>query len=217
MFERVMTGILAVCAVAVTLMVARREFRTPDDPSKPKPPVFVKDWGKYATGSMHFGAAGGKVTVVEFSDFQCPYCKRFHSDLARLQAAHPSELQVYYRNFPIQAIHPYAKPAALAAECAADQGRFQQFHDYLFEHQDSLRVLDLVAVATAVQVADTTGFRHCLASAPIAKRVEVDSIAAEEFKLTGTPTVMVNGWRFSGTPTFEQLETMIEKLNNGKK
>jgi protein-disulfide isomerase len=110
-------------------------------------------------------------------------------------------------------MHPYARPAAIAAECAAAQGRFREYHDYLFQHQDSLGSLDWVRVAGTIPVRDTATFRRCLTGATAADQLRIDSSAAKRLNVTGTPTVMVNGWLLVGTPTAAELETAIAKAH----
>src|SRR5471030_667507 len=97
--ENTLTGVLAVCAVAVTLMVARRELFRPD-PNAPKAPVEVDKWQAYNAGDKRIGPDRAAVTIVEFSDFECPFCKDLSETLLTLRAKYPTSLAIVYRNLP---------------------------------------------------------------------------------------------------------------------
>lgn len=157
------------------------------------------------------GPATAPVTITVFSDFQCPYCARFASALAQILDKYPMEVRAVFRNFPLK-IHPQATHAAVAAGCAAKQGRFRQFHDFLFQHQDSLAHTDYVAVALHTGVRDTSAFTKCLAADEIAMWIRADSTDAVRLGVRGTPTVLINQWLTPGTPTFEQLEGQVTAL-----
>ncbi len=208
--EMLFTGILALCAVVVTIVVVRREFMPPPDPNAPRPPTAVANWSEYAIGNKRIGSQTALVTLVEFSDFQCPACRQLSRVLEKLRAKHGDQLAIVYRHFPIESIHPLARPAALAAECAATQGRFAAYHDYLFANQDSLPRMSWSVVAAKVGVSDTTAFARCLTDPHTLATLSIDSLAGVNFGVTGTPQVTVNKWRMSvGAPTEEALEQII--------
>ena len=200
----------AVCAVAVTLMVARREFFAPD-PNAPKPPVAVDRWRAYNVGDKRIGPGNAPVTIVEFSDFECPFCKELSNTLLMLRAKYPTSLAVVYRNFPIERIHANSRAAAIAAECAATQGRFAEYHDFLFQHQDSLGKIPWTDVAARTGIRDTAAFAACLTDQAAATRLRADSLDAISLKILGTPTLMVNKWRVQGALTQETLDKLISQ------
>ena len=211
--ENGVSGTLAVCAVFVTVMLARREFFPPPDPNTPQPPQLVKQWESYATGDERIGAARAPVTVVVFSDFQCPFCKQLSASLRSVRSKHPAgDIAIVHRNYPLTRIHPYARPAAVAAQCAARQGRFEQYHDLLFAKQDSLGSVDWWGSAQQVGVADSSAFTLCLQDQAVASALRADSLAAEALRITGTPLVMINGWLFDGTPSEQAIEEVIGKV-----
>jgi protein-disulfide isomerase len=120
-------------------------------------------------------------------------------------------LTVVFRNLPLTRLHPFAHPAAVAAVCAAMQSQFAQYHDFLFRHQDSLGTLKWTRVAAGAGVKDTAEFTRCLVSSDADAILRADSLAADKLQATGTPTVLVNGWRFFGAPSTQQLDSAIAR------
>jgi protein-disulfide isomerase len=208
-FEHASTAILVLCALTVTGMVVRREFSP-----QPTTPLtgeleFVEDWPEYVSGDQRLGASSGAITIIEFSDFQCPYCKRFASTMDTLLSRH-TDITYIFRNFPLNRIHPYAKNAATAALCASAQGMFHDFHDHLFAHQDSIPTMQWILVAKHLGVMDLAQFWTCLESDKTLERLRGDSLDAVALDIRGTPMVIVNGWTFPGTPTVAQIERLVK-------
>lgn len=112
LLETAATICLTACALIMTALVARRELWPRS--SAPQRTSAVRDWRSYVGGNERIGPADAPVTIVEFSDFQCPFCRRFALVVDSVEARHPNDVQVVFRNFPIAAIHPFARPAALA-------------------------------------------------------------------------------------------------------
>lgn len=208
--ENLATGVLVVCALTMTAIVVHREFAPPPDPNAPRPPRKIAEWKQYATGDMQIGPTSAPVTIVEFSDFQCPFCHALFLTLEKMRTSHPGQLRIVYRNFPLSLIHPYARPAAIAAECAASQGQFVSYHDFLFAHQDSLSKLNWTHVAAAAGVSDTVRYARCLAGPDVVAQLTIDSVAGTRLQLAGTPTVMMGPWLFSGTPSLDILEKYFQ-------
>ena len=169
-----------------------------------------KKWRDYAVGPMRIGPAATPITVTEFSDFECPVCLRFSRALDSMRARYPGAINVVYRNYPLNELHPQARAAALAATCAAQQGSFEAYHDYLFTHQDSLKYLDWTKVAESVGVADTSAFATCLMSPSTREELARDSVAAAALDIPGTPLVLVNEWLFRGAPSLALLEKTVK-------
>jgi protein-disulfide isomerase len=212
LLENVATGVVAVCAVVITILMVHREFAPPANPNEPRPPVEIKDWRAYAVGNERIGATHAPVTVVEFSDFQCPFCARFSRTLERVRSRHPNDIEIVYRNMPLTELHPYARSAAIAAACAAHQGKFAEYYTLLFQHQDSLGRLEWSGLADRAGITDTASFNACLSSDAIAAAIRSDSLAAASLHVNGTPTVIVNRWRLSdGAPAEDILEQLVNK------
>lgn len=208
-FDHVATGLMAACALVVTGFYVRRELRKPPDPSKP---IYVKDWQKYEVGNMRIGPETARVVLIEFSDFQCPFCGRLSRSLMDLRAKYSHNLRVVYRNLPIPQLHPFARAAALNAYCAGELGNFEPLHDYYFSHVDSLGAESWGTMATKAGIADTLMLSSCAASARANESIAIDSAAAVELGVTGTPTILINGWRYPGAPSLPTLDSVITEM-----
>jgi len=144
------------------------------------------------------GAAMAPVTIVEFSDFECPYCGRAHPMLNELLRAQEGQVRVVFRNYPLSG-HPRAMPAARAAVAAGAQGKFWEMADLLFEHQHQLEDEDLERYAEQLGL-DMERFRADLRSPETQARIDRDRQEGERLDLQGTPTFFVNGHRFHEPP-----------------
>lgn len=138
------------------------------------------------------GAASSSVTVVEFSDFQCPACKAAEATVNDLLAQYGTGVRFEYRHFPLTSIHRYAFGAAVASECAADQGKFWEYHDRLFREQPNFSKKSLIGYAQDLGL-DVEPFTACLSSDDPTQRVKDDADEAARRKLPGTPTFFING------------------------
>lgn len=144
------------------------------------------------------GAAMAPITIVEFSDFQCPYCGQAHPVLIQALAQMDSRVKLVFRHFPLPG-HARAMPAARAAEAARLQGKFWEMHDLLFERQSRLEDRDLTGYAQQLGL-DVQQFKRDMASAAVAERVDADRAAGRSVGVDSTPTLFVNGRLFRETP-----------------
>jgi len=161
-----------------------------------------------AAGGHTRGPAGARVTIVEFSDYQCPYCARAEPVIADVMARYPEDVRFVYRHLPL-AMHPEAKGAAEAAVCAENQGRFWEFHALLFSNPRALAPEDLAAYAAELDL-DSAAFADCLQDEATAERVELDMAAAKQVGATGTPAFFVNGIPFHGARPVAEFVEIIE-------
>lgn len=152
------------------------------------------------------------VTLVEYGDYECPYCGMAHPIVKRAQKELGTQLRFVFRNFPLAEAHPHARIAAQAAEAAGAQGRFWQMHDMLFEHQNALEPQDLVGYAKAIGL-DITQFERDLETGTYAKRVRDDFRSGVQSGVNGTPTFFVNGERYDGS--WANQEAFISAIRQG--
>lgn len=138
-----------------------------------------------------YGSASAPVHVVVFTDFECPYCRSSEETLAALRQQYGDRLAVYYRNYPLPN-HLYAKPSAIAAVCAAEQGKYAAYHDLLFAHQQELAHADYAAWAESVGL-DRAKFEACRSSDEPWHRIEKDLREGVAAGVSGTPAFFVNG------------------------
>jgi protein-disulfide isomerase len=158
------------------------------------------------------GSANAFVTLVEFGDYQCPFCGAAHLVVKELQRTRGENLRFVYRNFPITAIHPLALVAAEAAEAAALYGKFWEMHDQLLENQNSLDTEVLVSWAQQIGL-DVRKFLAADRLAEVTRRIKEDRRSAIASGVNGTPCFFVNGSRFDGPPTYDSLLRAIEEAD----
>lgn len=147
------------------------------------------------------GDPGAPITIVEFSDFQCPFCGRFYEQtlpLIERDYIETGKARLVYRDMPLEEIHPQAPAAHIAAECAGDQGRFWDYHDLLFDRQGEWSRLQPAALDAALAgYADELGldgsFGECVRSPEAAREMQLDRAQALGMGLTGTPTFLIGG------------------------
>jgi protein-disulfide isomerase len=160
------------------------------------PPVSARD---------HFqGPADAPVTLVEFGDYQCPYCGAAYPVVKQLQKKLGKKLRFIFRNFPLTQAHPYALVAAEAAEAAALQGKFWEMHDLIYENQASLEPDVLPAWASKLGL-DLEKFGAAIRKGEVTKRIKEDRMSGIESGVNGTPCFFINGVRYDDMPDYESL------------
>ncbi len=160
-------------------------------------------------GHPSHGPADAPVTIVEFSDFECPYCQAMLGTIKNIQEAYGEKVRLVYRQFPLNSIHPNAQRAAEASLCANEQGRFWEMHDLMFEDQSGLSVEALTKKAESLEL-DGSTFEKCLTSNKYAERVKQDVMDGTVVGVTGTPAVFINGRPLVGNVSYDQLTEIID-------
>ena len=155
------------------------------------------------------GPAGAPIEIIEFSDFQCPFCLQVYPTVAKVLSTYGDRIRFVYRHFPLPN-HPNARPAAEASACAAEQGKFWQYHDRLFENQGKLSIADLKQHASVLEM-DAARFNACVDSHTFAKNVDEDVAAGEEVGVSGTPAFFINGRVLGGAQPFEAFKKVIDE------
>jgi protein-disulfide isomerase len=155
------------------------------------------------------GPKGAPVEIVEFSDFQCPFCQRVNPTVDQVLKTYGDRIRFVYRHYPLPN-HPNARPAAEAAVCADQQGKFWAFHDRLFGSPDKLTGADLKAHAAAAGV-DTAKFNACVDGKLTKDAVELDIKEANAVGVSATPTFFVNGRSLEGAQPFDAFKRLIDE------
>jgi len=155
------------------------------------------------------GPSNAPVTLLEYGDYQCPYCGAAYPIIKQVQARMGDRLRFVFRNFPITTSHPHAEQAAEAAEAAAAQGKFWEMHDYLYEHQNRLRDRDLSSYAEHLGL-DVERFDQELAGHVHAPRVREDFMSGVRSGVNGTPTFYINGARHDVSYELDVLLAAVE-------
>lgn len=165
-------------------------------------------------GSPFLGEADAPVTVVLFSDFECPYCSRLHPLLEKLVEENPGKVKVAYKHFPLK-MHENAKFAALAATAAQKQGKFWAYHDKLFETNESLKPPTFKKLAEELGL-DLEKFQKDYKSMATRKHVAQDMKDGQKAGVRGTPTLFVNGRKVQER-SFQEIQDMIDEELSGQK
>ncbi len=156
------------------------------------------------------GPTDAPITLIEFSDYECPYCRRWHNEVyVRLAKEYGDKIRFVYRDFPLTSIHPNALPAAVAANCAYEQGMFWEFHDLLFSGTG-------LGNAYYLQYANELGldleaFQACLDAERFQQEVQADFSYAAALGVRSTPTFFLNGIPIVGAQPYEVFKQIIEK------
>jgi protein-disulfide isomerase len=150
------------------------------------------------------------VMIVEFSDFQCPYCGQVEATLKSVLAKHEGTVALAFRDMPISQIHPFAQGAAEAARCAAEQGKFWEYHDLLFADQGALDRNGLIAKAATLQL-DPKQFETCISSEKYKSQVQQDNQEGMRAGVSGTPGFFINGVFISGAQPEAAFDKIIEE------
>ena len=158
------------------------------------------------------GPASASVTLVEYGDYECPYCRAAVAIVKGLQLVLPDDLRYVFRHFPLENIHPHARRAAEAAEAAASQGKFFEMHAALFEHQAALEEKDLLRYAAELGL-DTARFNAELRLDAHVDRVREDFLDGVRSGVRGTPTFYLDDVRYDGVVGVRQLVAMIRKTH----
>ncbi len=155
------------------------------------------------------GPANAEITLVEYGDYECPYCGRAYPIVKRVQKHFEKRLRFVFRNFPLGEMHPHAEGAAEAAEFCGSQGKFWEMHDLLYENQESLTGPLYLELAQKIGVAPAA-LRASLEKREFLARVKADFTGGVRSGVNGTPTFFINGQRHDGAFDFEDLVEAID-------
>ena len=163
-----------------------------------------------------FGPSSAAVEIIEFSDFQCPFCQRLTDTLEQLKSEHGSDIRLVFKDYPLPN-HAQAFKAAEAGNCANQQGKFWELHDTMFSRQSELGVDDLKRHAGELGM-DQAAFDACLDSGRFAEQVNADLAAGQQYGVSSTPTVFINGRAVMGAAPFEMFDEIIrEELDRAQR
>jgi len=192
------------------MQLARQQFL---DTLRGKTPVRVLLEAPRQTVAAASGAAKGPanapVEIIEFSDFQCPFCQRANPTVTEVLKTYGGRVHFVYRHFPLSN-HPNARPAAEASQCAAEQGKFWEYHDVLFANPSRLADSDLKQHAAGLGL-DASKFNACVDTHKYKAQVEADMQAGEEAGVNGTPAFFVNGRVLTGAQPFDAFKRVIDE------
>jgi len=163
-----------------------------------------------------FGPADAPITIIEFSDYQCPFCQRWHAQVwPKIKETYGDKVRLVYRDFPLYSLHPEAAPAAEAANCANEQGKFWEYHDLLFSGELPLGRETYLAYAERLGL-NQSQFTQCLDERRYRAEVEGDYTYAANLGINSTPTFFINGIALIGAQPFEIFQQVIDLELAGK-
>ncbi len=163
------------------------------------------------------GPASAVVTIVEYSDFQCPFCQRVAPTLKQVRQKYGDRVRIVWKDFPLTAIHPQAFKAAEAGNCAREQGKFWEYHDRLFANQQALQTEFLKKYAADAGL-DAAKFNACLDTAKYSERVQEHMGIGTGLGVQSTPAIFINGRMVAGAQPYEAFASIIdEELDRAKK
>jgi protein-disulfide isomerase len=187
---------------------------TPPAPSTPTP-ANLSEVLKITKDDVILGDPNAPITMIEYSDYQCPFCKRFFDEseaILRKEYIESGKVKMIYRDFPLPG-HPYAMPAAEAANCAKDQGKFWAYHDLIFKNQNNLATIDYLKLAEELKM-NVQEFKNCLDSKKYTQKIQNDYNSASSIGVNGTPTFFINGKQVVGAQPYSVFKNIIEQELN---
>lgn len=171
-----------------------------------KPPVGAADHAQ--------GPESAPVTLVEYGDYECPYCGAAYPVVKRLQKHYGNRLRFVFRNFPLTNAHPHAELAAETAEFAGAHEKFWEMHDLLYENQDRLGISLFEQLADSLQL-PLDGLAQALQSHQFKSRVRADFSSGARSGVNGTPTFFINGTRYENSPEYPDMLAAIDEALKG--
>jgi len=215
-FERLVSATLGVAGLAIAVTLIHREMlssASTRQPSAAAVPTTVRDWQQIARYGQEIGDSTSPTRIIEFGDFECPACRLFHDRLGNVLRESARKPSLVFVHFPLP-MHRFAVSGARAADCALRQQRFAQFHDALFADQDSLGLKSWVSYAKEAGVPNTSAFDHCVRSTSVDPLIQQGLSVGRRFEVTATPTVIINGLRYSRVPSESVLAAALRSPNN---
>jgi protein-disulfide isomerase len=177
--------------------------------------AFEPQWKQLLSAGTSRGDTLAPVQLIEFADFECPFCQKFTTVAAAIEAKYPGKIHRVFVHMPIP-LHRFAYHTARMTECAGAQGQWWAMHDLLFAKQDSFGIKPWSGFVAEARIRDVESFARCSSSADKVDVIERGIAARERFQVTSTPTVIVNGWRYAVPPTEALLTEAVDRVLAGK-
>lgn len=177
----------------------------------PSAPIPDGEFNLVTEDDPSLGPKDAPLTIVEFGDFSCPYSREVYFVLKKFLLAHPNQIQLVYRDFPLEDLRPIAKTASLAAECAHEQGKFWELHDKIYQNQNDLSQDRLLELAKQVGINESR-YKNCMNSEKYSAEIQTDIEEGFAAGVRGTPTFFINGNRVAGSIPENMFEEIFASL-----
>jgi protein-disulfide isomerase len=205
--ENIFSGILVICALIVIILLLRKEFSGNNTELKFS---IVGNWKELIPEDEKTNGNYSKVYLVEFFDYECPYCSILDATLDTIQSKYGDKIKIIRYHFPLN-IHPLAYRTAIAAECAESQGMFDRYHKELMANQYKLNSINYTEVARLIGIKELGKFQKCVDEEETADVIANNVRLAKEYKVNGTPTLIINNKMISGAINTEEIEKIINE------
>ncbi|PJC56981.1 MAG: hypothetical protein CO025_15455 [Ignavibacteria bacterium CG_4_9_14_0_2_um_filter_37_13] len=206
--ENIFTGILVVCALIVTILFLRKEFSGNNTELNFS---IVDNWKELIPEDEKTNGNYSKVYLIEFFDYECPYCSILDATLDTIQLKYGDKIKIIRYHFPLN-IHPLAYRTAIAAECAGSQEVFDSYHKELMANQYKLNSINFTEVARLIGIKDIEKFQKCVNEEKTADVISHNVKLGKKFKVNGTPTLIINNKMISGAINSEEIEKIIKEF-----
>lgn len=199
--DNIVSVVLTLATVLAAVVLLRREMLPNGAVAEAGPPQYLENWRDLVRDEPVWGNRDGSLQLVIFTDFECPFCRRFHEDVvSRFETAFSDSVGWRIVHFPLS-IHKFAVPAARAYECGVRLGSGRSLVDVLYAKQDSFGLKSWASYAYESGIRDSAAFHNCLLDPRAAESVEIGNRVSQDLGIRGTPGVMLNGWLFPTPPS----------------
>lgn len=217
--DRVLSVVLTGAAVVMALAIAKRELFTSSasqSAARSLAPEYEPAWRSARDNGIQLSGADAPIQLIEFVDLECPFCRDYQRAVIEpLNQLEQRGLGIVFIHLPLS-IHRFSRVAAEAAECAFDQGRFAEFVSAILAKQDSIGLIPWASLGRSARIPNLPHFEKCTAARTSRARVDSGVAIAGRFGITGTPTVLLNGWKYARPPSLERLRSDISALKAGR-
>ena len=203
----ILTGILVICVVIVTFLFLRKEFAGKTEISY----KVVDNWEELIPADEREKGSISKAYLIEFFDYECPYCNVVDTVLDSIQSKYDAKIKIVRYHFPLN-MHPSAYKAAIAAECARDQGMFESYHKELMKNQYRLSSIDFNDIAILIGIKDLNKFQMCIDNEEPAGVISRNVQLAKRIGVNGTPTLIINNKMISGVIEVDEIDRIIKNI-----
>lgn len=211
MLDKIATWLLSLAAAAIAIVLVRREFFPPQNPTNYEEVVVLEDWERLSSSGTWIGDSTAPVRIIEFTDFECPFCRGFHEDVSAARARYADSVAFLIIHLPLS-IHRFAPAAARAAECAKLDGHFERYMGALFAAQDSIGLLSWSEIGQRQGLSLSPQFASCATERAAHPMVARGIWVADSLGISVTPAVAVNGVMSNRPPTGARLIAVIDSL-----
>lgn len=208
------SGLMVACMLVVVAVLVRWQFFNPVPRIRSRqhlPTRQISNWQQLKLDGQHSGPTDAPVQIVEFFDYQCPFCKAAQPAVKAVRRRYPTKVTVIHENFPLPT-HQYAYKAAIVTECIRRSypAKFMTYHDSLFAHQRTLGHFSYMKLAAQIGITDTTGLHSCVEDQSTAGIIKTEEELAKKLDIVGIPTFIINGKLVTGVLSKRQLIDLVK-------